>query len=104
MCKASVLYFLNAYRHYFVNNETTDFYFKYDFVSYEDDFVPTGRHSHWVMAESIATMEADVAQNDFKNIKDVVSYTYYGLYMKQKDVGISFDLTQQCAASGNLEC
>lgn len=104
MCKASVLYFLNAYRQYLIDYETTDVYFKYDFMSYEDDFLATGKHIHGEMKENIERSEMEILQGNFENVRDIVTYTYNGLYMRDKDPRVSFEYTSMCAAQGNESC
>lgn len=104
MCSASILYFINAYRHYFIGNETTDVYFKYDFMSYEDEILATGRNSHKHLKQNIQLVEQEMLYGNFTNSKEIISYSYYGLYMKEKNIQESFQITSLCASEADEAC
>jgi len=73
-------------------------------MSYEDDFLASGKHIHYTMKQTIMNNQVKTIFDDFGNVKDMITYLYYGLYMIKKNKQESFELTSLCAADNNEDC
>lgn len=88
----------------FLDKEVMDKYYKYTFVSYEEDFLAVGTHSHSLIKNEIKRLSSqDILEYD-DSIIPLINYSYYGIYLVEKDREQSFRLTELCALNGSLKC
>lgn len=56
------------------------------------------------MKQNIDKIESEILYNNYEHAKDIITYTYNGLYSKERNIQKSFEITSLCASKGDEDC